>query len=165
MSDQYVQVAPDSSGKKVQTYENTVNSQTVETQAVAIVSTTAVPISPSNPFATNAVIGTLAGASKVKSTAFESGHILKGSAGTLISLMGHTTATSDQFIQLFDSATIPADGATPEIMFNLPAGSDFSIDLPITGLPYSTGISVSNSSTTSTKTSGAQDTWFFAVIV
>ncbi len=37
MSDSLVQVAPDSTGKKIQTFENTVNAQTVEAQAVVVV--------------------------------------------------------------------------------------------------------------------------------
>lgn len=44
MADSYVQVAPDSSGKKVQTYENTVGSETVEAQAVVLVDSTGAPI-------------------------------------------------------------------------------------------------------------------------
>lgn len=36
MSDSYVQVAPDSSGKKLQTFENTVGGQTVEAEAVVL---------------------------------------------------------------------------------------------------------------------------------
>ncbi len=42
MSDKFVQVAPDSTGKLIQTFENTVNAQTVEAQAVVTVDTTGV---------------------------------------------------------------------------------------------------------------------------
>lgn len=165
MADQYVQVTPDSTGKKIQTYENTVSGQTVETQAVVLADVNAAPISTSNPLPAGVVIGTLAGAATINSTVFETGHILKASAGTLVSLMGHTTAASTQYIQLFNSTTIPADGTAPRMMLTLPASSDFSVDLPITGMPFTTGISVSNSSTTSTKTSGSPDVWFCAVVV
>jgi len=37
MSDAYVQVVPDSSGKKIQSFENVVGANTVESQAVASV--------------------------------------------------------------------------------------------------------------------------------
>lgn len=44
MADASVQVAPDSTGKKIQTFENTVGGQTVESQAVALVGTDSVPV-------------------------------------------------------------------------------------------------------------------------
>lgn len=44
MADAYVQLAADSTGKKVQTYENTVNGQTVEAQAVVQVDSTGAPL-------------------------------------------------------------------------------------------------------------------------
>lgn len=37
MADQYVQLASDSSGKKVQSYQNTISTQTVEACAVVVV--------------------------------------------------------------------------------------------------------------------------------
>ncbi len=37
MSDQFVQVAPDSTGKEIQTFENSISGQTVQAQAVALV--------------------------------------------------------------------------------------------------------------------------------
>lgn len=165
MSDQYVQVAPDSTGKKVQTYENTVGGQTVEAQAIVPVDSTGVPFTPSNPVPSGVVLGTLAGATRVNSSAYEAKHVLKASAGTLISLMGRNSSASDQYIQIFNTTSVPADGATPIYFFTAFAGSDFSMDLPITGCPFSTGISVSNSSTDTTKTEGSADCWFLAVVV
>jgi hypothetical protein len=44
MADLYVQVATDGAGKKIQTYENAVNAQTVEAQAVVPVTTAGTPI-------------------------------------------------------------------------------------------------------------------------
>jgi hypothetical protein len=46
MADGFVQVAPDSSGKKIQTFENTVSTQLVEAEGVVLVSSTGVPYSP-----------------------------------------------------------------------------------------------------------------------
>lgn len=165
MADQFVQVVPDSTGKKIQVFENVVNTQTVEAQAIVPVSNTGVPFSTANPLPAGVVIGTLAGATRISSTFFEVGKVIKTSAGTLVSLTGSTTAVTDQYIQLFNSTTVPANGTAPITYFTLPAGSDFSFDLPITGMPFTTGISVSNSTTTSTKTAGVADTWFCAVIV
>lgn len=45
MADAYVQVRPDDSGKKVQTFENAIGGQTVEAQATVVVDTTGVAIS------------------------------------------------------------------------------------------------------------------------
>lgn len=45
MANQFVQVNPDSSGKKVQTFENTVGANVVESQGVVLVDTTGTPAS------------------------------------------------------------------------------------------------------------------------
>ncbi len=44
MADAYVQVAPDSTGKKIQTFENTVSGNIVEAQAVVLVDSAGAPI-------------------------------------------------------------------------------------------------------------------------
>jgi hypothetical protein len=104
------------------------------------------------------------GATLVSSTAAEASHILKASAGTLISLTGYNGKVSAQFIQIHNSATVPADTAVPIYSFTVPASSNFSLDIPITGAPFTTGISVCNSSTQATKTVGTTDCWFTAVV-
>jgi hypothetical protein len=48
MADGFVQVFPDSTGKKVQTFENTISGQTVEAQATVLVGPDGNPIQPSN---------------------------------------------------------------------------------------------------------------------
>jgi hypothetical protein len=165
MANQYVQVAPDSTGKKVQTYENVVGSDTVEAQAIVPVNSSGAPYTTANPIPTGVVLGTLAGATRVNSTAYEASRVLKASAGTLISLLGRNNSGSDQYIQLFDSTTVPSNGATPVYFFTAFAGSDFSMDLPVTGCPFTTGIAVCNSSTDTTKTLGSANCWFLAVVV
>lgn len=166
MASNFVQVIPDSTGKKIQTYENTVGSDVVETQAVALVGIDAAPFTPNNPIPTGVVVGALAGAVTVNSTSYESGHVLKASPGTLISLTGHNNSNVDQYIMVFNSGFVPGNGATPVTFFTLPAeSSDFSLDLPITGMPFTAGISVSNSTTAPTKTAGGNNVWFCAVIV
>lgn len=164
MADQFVQVVPDSTGKKIQVFENIVGASTVEAQAIVPVSSAGVPFTTANPLPAGVVIGALAGATRISSTVFEGSKVLKAGAGTLVSLTGSTTAVTDQYIQLFNSTTVPANGTAPITYFTLPAGSDFSYDLPITGMPFTVGITVSNSTTTSTKTAGAADCWFCAVI-
>lgn len=104
------------------------------------------------------------GATLVNSSALEASHVLKASAGTLVSLVGYNAKTSSQFIQIFNSTTVPADTSVPVCVFVVPASSNFSLDVPLTGLPLGTGIAVSNSSTSATKTIGSADCFFTSVV-
>jgi hypothetical protein len=112
------------------------------------------------------VIGAAAGVSLVNSTAYEKSHVIKASAGTLISLNGYNSKASAQFILIFNSASVPADGTAPSYTpIRVQPLSNFSLDVPITGIPFTTGISVCSSSTGDTKTLGsASDVWFTAVV-
>lgn len=109
-------------------------------------------------------VGAAAGVSIISSTAYEASHVLKASAGTLLSLIGYNSKASAQFIQIYNSATVPADTAIPIYTFTVPATSNFSIDVPVVGMPFTVGIAVANSSTGPTKTIGSADVWFTAVI-
>lgn len=111
-----------------------------------------------------AILGTDAGASLVASTAYEASHVLKNAAGTLISLIGYNSKTAAQFIQVHNAAALPADAAVPSYVFLVPASSNFSLDIPVTGAPFTTGIVVCNSSTGPIKTIGTTDCWFSAVV-
>ena len=102
-------------------------------------------------------------ASLVSSAALESGHVMLSGSGRLISLIGYNSGPA-QFVQVFNSATVPANGTAPAICFAVQAASNFSLDLVATGFPFTTGISVSNSSTVPTKTAGASDIFFTATV-
>ncbi len=106
----------------------------------------------------------LAGTVTKASTAYEASHIFKTTASTLISLVGYNSKASAQFIQVHDSATLPADTAVPIYTITVAATSNFSLDVPITGIPLVNGITVCNSSTGPTKTIGSADVWFTAVV-
>lgn len=99
------------------------------------------------------------------STAYEASRILKAGKGVLVSLVGYNSNAGAQFIQLHNSATLPANAAVPIYTFTVAATSNFSLDVPITGIPFTTGIVVCNSSTGPTKTIGSADCWFTAVIL
>lgn len=107
--------------------------------------------------------GTAAGASTVNSAAYVNSFQVKATSGTLFEIAGYSSNASAQFIQLFDSATLPADTAVPMLTFAVAATSNFSFDVPITGLPFTNGLWICNSTTGPTKTIGAADTYFFAV--
>lgn len=111
-----------------------------------------------------ATIGAITGATDVSSSAYEASHVIKASAGTLVALVGYNSKASAQFVQVFDSATVPADTAVPLLTFTVAATSNFSVTVPITGLPCLNGIAVANSSTGPTKTIGSADCFFTAVI-
>lgn len=96
------------------------------------------------------------------SVALEASRVIKASAGKLYKLRITNTLGSSQFIQLFNSTTVPADTTVPTLVTVVNANSVLELDFTIYGRLFSTGISVSNSSTADTKTIGAADCLFNA---
>jgi hypothetical protein len=95
-----------------------------------------------------------------KSVAYEASSISKAAAGVVREITGYNSKTSAQFIQLHNSATLPADTGVPDVVITVPAGENFYIDFGENGYYCSAGIVVSNSSTGATKTIGSADCWF-----
>lgn len=98
----------------------------------------------------------------VGTSAYASNLVIKASAGTLFMINGFNSKSSDQWIQLYDAASLPADGSAPKLTFYAPAESNFYFDFGMYGRAFATGIVVGNSSTGPTKTIGSADCWFDA---
>lgn len=93
------------------------------------------------------------------STVYETSRIVKASAGNMYGISGYNSGPA-QFIQLHDSATLPADTAVPVTLVPVAATSVFSIDFGVYGKKFLSGIVVTNSTTGPTKTIGAANCFF-----
>ncbi len=94
------------------------------------------------------------------SGALEASSISKATPGVFYGLSGYNSLASAQWILLYNTTTIPANGAvTPVIAIRVPATSNFTFDTGKFGVYFSTGICWSNSTdaTIFNKTLGAAD--------
>ena len=94
--------------------------------------------------------------------AVASGVIRRGPT-RLYQLYGFNNKASAQYIQVFDAAAVPADGAVASLppLF-VAATSAFFYDLGEIGAFFPAGLSWSNSSSLATKTIGSADCWLHA---
>jgi len=83
--------------------------------------------------------------------------IPKATPGVLHSISVTNTSASAQYFQLFDSATLPANGTVPLFSVLLQAGGFGFFDWPVYGKAFAAGIVWCNSSTHATKTIGSAD--------
>jgi hypothetical protein len=113
----------------------------------------------------DALVATPVASSLANSTAYAASLVVKGSAGRLFCVNGYNSKATAQFIQVLNSATLPADTAVPVAIITVPGVSNFSVDFGPLGIPLSTGIVLSNSSTGPTKTIGSADVYFTASYV
>lgn len=72
----------------------------------------------------------------------------------------YSTKASAQFLNVFDQATLPADGAVPLFSWPLAANNGVGFDWTPTGRRFRSGLVLCNSSTDATKTIGSADTFF-----
>ena len=100
--------------------------------------------------------------SKAKTTAVAASLVVKAAAGTLYGLLIYNTGAVDQYVQVHNAASLPADAAVPDVVIPVYAGSTAFLEFGVYGIPFTTGIVVSNSTTVATKTIGAADCWFVA---
>lgn len=91
------------------------------------------------------------------STALEASKIIKNSWGILYEVAGYSTISG--FVQVYNTPTIPADGAVPIISFLVEADKNFFRQFlaPIT---FTDSICVAFSTTQPTKTLGTASAWF-----
>jgi len=83
--------------------------------------------------------------------------IVKATPGVLHTIQITNNAAFAQYVQLHDSATLPANGATPIVSVYLQPGGTYFGDWPVFGKSFAAGIVWCNSSSQATKTIGAAD--------
>lgn len=96
--------------------------------------------------------------------ALKASAVITTGPGVLYGLTVTNTKGTAQFVQVFDAATLPADGAVPLFAKSVPASDAVGFNwLP--GRTFLVGIIVCNSSTQGTKTIGSADCIFDAQFV
>lgn len=108
----------------------------------------------------DAQVGASAGILRANTSGLASSLIAKSSAGTALSIFGLSTLASVQFIHVFDSAVVPSNGAIPTLIFRVTSNSNFNFPIADTGIPFTNGIVVCNSTTDATLTLGAANCSF-----
>ncbi len=90
--------------------------------------------------------------------------IIQAAPLRLYQLYGFNSLASAQYIQLFDTFRVPANGAVPaRPPLYAAASSAFYYDFGEIGSAFQLGLCWSNSSTLGTKTIGSADCWMHAV--
>ena len=85
--------------------------------------------------------------------------IVIAQAHALYGFTVNNTNAAAQYIQVFDSVTLPADGAVPDVLFTIAGASDKGV-LWLPPRRFRRGIVICNSSTAGTKTIGSADCFF-----
>lgn len=85
------------------------------------------------------------------SAGFVASQVIKASPGNLYAVSGYNSGAA-AFIQLFDSATVPADATVPAVVIAVGGTSNYNINFGIYGRKFVNGISACLSTTAPTKT-------------
>jgi hypothetical protein len=71
-----------------------------------------------------------------------------------------------KFVQLYNTAAVPADAQVPYFVYDIASSGHLVIDMTtLIGCPFSTGICIASSSTAATKTLTATDDLFITAII
>lgn len=106
------------------------------------------------------------------SAAAEASAVVSAAPARVSKIVVFNDNVAAQYIQLFDSVTVPADTAVPDLCFVVPADSMLVFEFPLTierralrGTDrhplFETGVAIANSSTSATKTVGTTDCLFY----
>lgn len=96
-----------------------------------------------------------------RSLAYEKARVVKAGPATLYGFSVYNSKVSAQFVLVFDSATLPANGAIPEAVFTVATVANLGVAW-WPGRTFERGIVLANSSTGPTLTIGSADCWFDA---
>ena len=119
----------------------------------------------SGSYAANAfALGVYATPTAVQTTAYAASLVGKAAAGTLYQVFGYNSHSATVFIQVHNTASLPADTAVPIITFAVPATSNFDLDLGLMGRAFATGITFASSSTGPTLTVSGATAWINGLV-
>ncbi len=104
-------------------------------------------------------------ATSSSTTALAASKVVKGSAGTLYGFNVYNNKSSAQWIQVHNTTSLPADTSIPIISLRVEANSNLGVSYGARGLAFATGITIGNSSSVATLTTGSADCWISAEFV
>ncbi len=97
------------------------------------------------------------------SNAYSTNLVVKTGPGVLYGFSVFNSKASTQYILLFDTNTVPADGVTSLVIpFPVATLSTLNVSYGTAGRPFNVGCVLVNSSTANSKTVGSADCWFDA---
>ena len=89
----------------------------------------------------------------------EASSVIKAGPGSLYGFIVHNANGGTRWFQIYDSTTVPADGAVPKVSVAIPAGTTVVVNMPFERRWFATGMSWALSSTVATKTIAAADAY------